>query len=428
MHSNIGTELNLTPCIENKLVVYKLTYDKILRIRAGQFVGIRSHKNETLHLSRLKAKTTANTVRDRVSGVYRVMSSKEVADQKIYCESCYNQAMLNKEPDVYERDASILAGSEYHLTRSEAFLLELHLDKIKNITLGSRKSKILADNMNKEEAIERILKTFPLLTDESPSSRVEYMCVLPKKTQGDHVKDDEFSAIHNYRNQRRRHHHHFHYNPKSEKRCLRLNARLCWALTNESDLDTVHYFFIYSATEAAANAIASYHKKYLHNIDPNNTDNIEKYFNMLNASHRDGNTRLKQGKRDTNDRRDIQFLKCHAREADYRVRKDDFDRDVKWRRWYTLDLPFSKHHEEKEDDDDSDGDDDEKTFLELPPDHDHIIMYTTKNPRDRKKLYVACIYIYICLCEYHNHLYSVSQSLTHVVSSHTRCSNTDTSR
>ena len=452
-----STELNLTPCFENKLVVYVLLFlslfyawdisriyrlttykqthihhtlryelkkNKMLKIRAGQFVGIRSHKNETLHLNRLKAKNSSNTIQDRVSGVYRVLRSKTIREQSFYCELCYDHAVSTKESGVYKCDASVLAGYQYHLTKAEAFLLELHLDKMKSITVGSTSKKITADNMNKAEAIERIMKMFPVLTDESPSSRVEYLCVLPKKTRGDHVDNLESSVIHNHYNQRRRHHQSFHYNPNTQR--LKLNARLCWALTNTSDLDTVHYFYIYSATEAAAKAVTKYQAKYLHNIDPNNTKRLSKYFNKLNAGIRnDANNEfatLRQTERVPHSgkaRRDLHFLACvpffflvsfhsftlslslyytHTHTHTQIPRQKDYKRrtsngEATWKKWYTLGLPIDKHGNEVPENDDDEFDelqeveDSDDLFHELPPCHDHIIIYTTKNPIQRNKMY-----------------------------------------
>ena len=68
--------------------------------------------------------------------------------------------------------------------------------------------------MNKEKAIDRIMTVSPSPRRVSVESSRVHVCVA-KKTQGDHVKDAESSAVPNHRMQRHRHHLNFHYNQKT---------------------------------------------------------------------------------------------------------------------------------------------------------------------------------------------------------------------
>eukprot|EP00939_MAST-03C_sp_MAST-3C-sp1_P001076 g1076.t1 len=391
--------IDLSPCTPRKVMTYELP-GAGLQIKAGQFVGLRSHKNSTLSLFKgedAKPFKKSEWNDARVRGTFRVFSSAKIERQDLFCEICYGIAKgahHNKSGAEY---LSIYAGPFFHVSTELALMLEDTRETMDEIAALKKRGMTDAERA-KYLAVVGVQSTFPALRDENPSSRVEHLCVIANDTSRQHVEP-------------------FRFDPSSRTLCL--NARICFALLNQSDLETVRYFYIYSATKRAAREIVAFQRKNLSNVDPNDTESVRALFaeakvgageRVLRQStwgeyervrrdcRRAGLPEGGEGAEDDEkfERRDLHFLACIEKEMGHDA-DATFDSAPSWKRWYSLNLPFTSANAEEGggargsgggrsrssasshrfDTDTPFGD---ETHHRLPPHHDHILVFTIKDP------------------------------------------------
>ena len=158
-----------------------------------------------------------------------------------------------------------MAGPLYHLSSREAYILEAHREKINNITLGDKRS--LKGERNKRRAIENILNTFPELRDRNPSNRVEHLSLSHERQ-----RTEDFDARSDKGNE---------YGGHVHSRTTLLG------LPDECDLDIVTHSTVYSATQKVAESLSIFQEKHLYNIDPNDTNALQTFFNKVNDGEAD---------------------------------------------------------------------------------------------------------------------------------------------
>ena len=274
----------------------KIPLRQPIPVRRGQYVGIVCHPNETLRFSEMDTyrsialvrkmfKNEENTRAKRVDGNIRVFGADRIFSQNIYCVPCYR---AERQSRANVRVLEILGGSEYHLTEHQRVVLSRYSDELAHTGKYKHVQKLLCD----------IISTFKSLDDMNPSSKLSFL----------HLAGENGS---------------FEYDWKSNSISIE-NSTLYWYLPDETDLELVKYFFVYSASSSSVRTIARYASENNSNLDPNNESNAALNLNFIAC--------VEQGERDI----DTQKPPSH----------------------YALDLSS-------------------KT---LPPGHDHIIIYAVRDP------------------------------------------------
>ena len=195
-------------------------------------------------------------------------------------------AIVERQSRANVRVLEILGGSEYHLTEHQRVVLSRYSDELAHTGKYKHVQKLLCD----------IISTFKSLDDMNPSSKLSFL----------HMVGESGS---------------FEYDWKSNSISIE-RSTLYWYLPDETDLELVKYFFVYSASSSSVRTIARYASENNSNLDPNNESNAVLNLNFIAC--------VEQGERDI----DTQKPPSH----------------------YALDLSS-------------------KT---LPPGHDHIIIYAVR--------------------------------------------------
>eukprot|EP00940_MAST-03C_sp_MAST-3C-sp2_P002174 g2174.t1 len=342
----------LSDCMPMRAMSFKIRGGG-LRILAGQFVGVRSHKNDHLHLLQTDGRTSHH--RRDMSRVFRTFSADNIVQQRYLCEMCYEIARDNRERCCNDDFLTVLGGPSFHLNPQNYLVLSKHLDDLKDISSRLKPGKNRDRVRYLIRFVEKITRLFLPMEDENPSARAENLCVIANDMTA-YPSCDPFG-----------------YEPETKR--IRMNAKICWTLANKSDLEIVKYFYIYSATSKAAHELVRFQRENLSNLDPNDTEELSSQF-RTSKSNTDRN-KMVQEKRTTSYRRrvrrDVEFIACVERDFARNLDIGHRGSNDAWRRWYTLNLPLTSGDEPTKMD---------KIYYELPSEHDHLIVYAIRDPGD----------------------------------------------
>jgi len=224
-----------------------------ISVREGQYIGIVCHSNETLRFAEMdkyhRIRFLKNifshdddyTREKRVDGNVRVYGAENIAAQNIYCVPCYRGERQSR---ANVQILEILGGFEFCLKESHKVMLRRYSDEL--AVSGSYKDV--------QKLLHTIITTFGSLEDMNPCSKVSFLHLVGRTSNSFEYRQGT--------------------NSESKIGSISIqDATLHWYLPDETDLEVVKYFFVYSASNIAVEKIARYNSEHNINLDPNNCMN-----------------------------------------------------------------------------------------------------------------------------------------------------------